>query len=50
MRINKLIRTDLNVEIKGIKTNSKDVKKGDESAIDDLIDNIDLINGEDEYI
>lgn len=29
----------------------EDVKKGDESAIDDLIDNIDLINGEnDDYI
>ena len=26
----------------------EDVKKGDESAIDDLIDNIDLINGEDD--
>lgn len=28
----------------------EDVKKGDESAIDNLIDNIDLINGEDEYM
>ena len=29
MKINKLIRTDLDVEIENIKTNSKDVKKGD---------------------
>lgn len=36
----------INIELYDI----EDVKKGDESAIDDLIDNIDLINGEDEYI
>ena len=37
----------INIELYDI----EDVKKGDESAIDDLIDNIDLINGEsDDYI
>lgn len=36
----------INIELYDI----EDVKKGDESAIDDLIDNIDLINGGDEYI
>jgi len=33
----------INIELYDI----EDVKKGDESAIDDLIDNIDLINGDD---
>ena len=36
----------INIELYDI----ENVKKGDESAIDDLIDNIDLINGGDEYI
>lgn len=36
----------INIELYDI----EDVKKGDESAIDNLIDNIDLINGGDEYI
>ncbi len=37
----------INIELYDI----ENVKKGDESAIDDLIDNIDLINGEnDDYI
>jgi hypothetical protein len=36
----------INIELYDI----EDVKKGDESAIDDLIDNIDLINGDNEYI
>lgn len=37
---------ELNIELYDI----TDVKKGDESAIDDLIDNMDLINGEDDGI
>lgn len=36
----------INIELYDI----EDVKKGDESAIDDLIDNIDLINDDDAYI
>ena len=29
MKINKLIKTDLNIDVEGIKTNSKDINKGD---------------------
>ena len=36
----------INIELYDI----ENVKKGDESAIDDLIDNMDLINGGDEYV
>lgn len=40
------ILQELKIEIYDI----EDVKKGDESAIDNLIDNIDLINGEDDGV